>query len=131
MQIKPQTARGLGYQGGAAGLMHPETNIRYGMIYLAQAYRMSGGDTCSHAHALPERPLRDAAQRANRAYCAKARTIMAPATERPRRVRRRRAFGGFHDPAGNAHIACPASRPDGRCLQGWRKVRAPRKHGAG
>jgi len=47
MQIKTQTARGLGYDGGAAGLKHPETNIRYGMKYLAAAHELGDGQTCS------------------------------------------------------------------------------------
>ena len=63
MQIKPQTARGLGYEGGAAGLKQPETNIRYGMKYLGEAYRMAQRRYLRHGHALPERPLRDTAQR--------------------------------------------------------------------
>lgn len=77
MQIKPQTARGLGYQGGAAGLMQPETNVKYGMIYLAQAYRMSGGDTCTTLMRYQSGHYARRANQANRAYCAKARTIMA------------------------------------------------------
>ncbi len=77
MQIKPQTARGLGYSGGAAGLMNPETNIRYGMLYLAQAYRMSGGDTCATLMRYQSGHYARRANGANRAYCAKARTIMA------------------------------------------------------
>ncbi|WP_375466027.1 lytic transglycosylase domain-containing protein [uncultured Methylobacterium sp.] len=44
MQIKPATARSLGYQGDAAGLYDPETNLRYGVAYLAGAYRTAQGD---------------------------------------------------------------------------------------
>ncbi|WP_412058312.1 lytic transglycosylase domain-containing protein [Bartonella sp. DGB2] len=47
MQIKPSTARALGYQGTTKQLYSPETNLDYGMRYLAKAYHMSGGDTCS------------------------------------------------------------------------------------
>jgi soluble lytic murein transglycosylase-like protein len=44
MQIKLATARGLGYTGDAAGLRDPETNLAYGIKYLAGAYRAAGGD---------------------------------------------------------------------------------------
>jgi len=46
MQIKPATARGMGYRGSAKGLFDPETNIRFGMKYLAKAHELSGGNTC-------------------------------------------------------------------------------------
>ena len=77
MQIKHQTARGVGYAGSAAGLQNPDTNLRYGMKYLAQAYRMSGGDTCATVMRYQSGHGAVRANGANRAYCAKARTIMA------------------------------------------------------
>lgn len=46
MQIKPATARMLGYGGSANGLYDPETNIRWGMQYLAAAHKLGGGETC-------------------------------------------------------------------------------------
>lgn len=46
MQIKPATARGMGYSGSAKALYDPETNIRYGMKYLAGAHKLGGGDVC-------------------------------------------------------------------------------------
>ncbi|MFD1328588.1 lytic transglycosylase domain-containing protein [Mycoplana ramosa] len=46
MQIKPATARMMGYQGHAKGLYDPETNIKFGMKYLAVAHDLSGGTTC-------------------------------------------------------------------------------------
>jgi soluble lytic murein transglycosylase-like protein len=46
MQIKPATARMMGYSGSAKGLFDPDTNIRYGMKYLARAHELGGGDTC-------------------------------------------------------------------------------------
>ncbi len=46
MQIKPATARMVGYRGSAQGLFDPETNIRYGMKYLGQARALSDGSTC-------------------------------------------------------------------------------------
>jgi soluble lytic murein transglycosylase-like protein len=46
MQIKPATARMMGYTGNASGLFNPETNIKYGMKYLGMAHQLSGGTTC-------------------------------------------------------------------------------------
>lgn len=46
MQIKLQTARGMGYSGSASALYDPNTNLQWGMKYLAGAYKLSGGDTC-------------------------------------------------------------------------------------
>jgi soluble lytic murein transglycosylase-like protein len=46
MQIKPATARMMGYTGSAGGLFNPETNIKYGMKYLGVAHQLSGGTTC-------------------------------------------------------------------------------------
>jgi soluble lytic murein transglycosylase-like protein len=43
MQIKTATARGVGYTGGPAGLLDAETNLTYGIKYLAGAWRVSGG----------------------------------------------------------------------------------------
>ncbi|WP_406854323.1 lytic transglycosylase domain-containing protein [Alsobacter sp. KACC 23698] len=77
MQIKPQTARGLGYSGGAAGLKNAETNLTYGMKYLAQAYRMSGGNTCATVMRYQSGHYAQRINAANRAYCGKARAIMA------------------------------------------------------
>jgi len=44
MQIKLPTARGLGYTGDAAGLRDPDTNLNWGVKYLAGAYRAANGD---------------------------------------------------------------------------------------
>ena len=44
MQIKPATARGIGYKGAASGLSNCATGIRYGMMYLKMAYKKAGGD---------------------------------------------------------------------------------------
>jgi hypothetical protein len=44
MQIKLATAKGVGYTGDAEGLRDPETNLTWGVKYLAGAYRAAGGD---------------------------------------------------------------------------------------
>lgn len=46
MQIKYQTARGLGYTGSRAALYDPATNLEWGMRYLAAAHRLAGGSLC-------------------------------------------------------------------------------------
>jgi soluble lytic murein transglycosylase-like protein len=44
MQIKLATARSLGYTGDAQGLRDPDTNLTYGVKYLAGAFRAANGD---------------------------------------------------------------------------------------
>jgi soluble lytic murein transglycosylase-like protein len=44
MQIKPATARAIGYRGTPEGLLDPDTNLTYGVRYLAGAYRVAEGD---------------------------------------------------------------------------------------
>jgi soluble lytic murein transglycosylase-like protein len=44
MQIRHDTARSMGYEGPARGLLDAETNLTYAVAYLANAYRISGGD---------------------------------------------------------------------------------------
>ena len=46
MQVRPSTAAMLGHKGSAAALFVPETNIRYGVTYLARAWQLAGGDLC-------------------------------------------------------------------------------------
>jgi soluble lytic murein transglycosylase-like protein len=49
MQIKLATARGLGYTGDVRGLRDPDTNLAYGVKYLAGAWRAANSD---HARAM-------------------------------------------------------------------------------
>ncbi|MEP9388702.1 transglycosylase SLT domain-containing protein [Mesorhizobium sp. KR9-304] len=46
MQIKPATAKLMGYDGSATGLFDPETNIKFGMKYLGKARKLGDGTTC-------------------------------------------------------------------------------------
>lgn len=43
MQILPQTARTMGYEGPPEGLLDPETNLMYAGKYLRGAWMVSGG----------------------------------------------------------------------------------------
>jgi soluble lytic murein transglycosylase-like protein len=43
MQILPETARSMGYQGDPNGLLDPETNLRYAVKYLRGAWMVADG----------------------------------------------------------------------------------------
>ncbi|RST85969.1 lytic transglycosylase domain-containing protein [Aquibium carbonis] len=76
MQIKPATARMMGYSGSAKGLYDPETNVKYGMKYLAKAHELGGGDTCG---TILRYNAGHAAKRMNRvssAYCSKVKRVI-------------------------------------------------------
>lgn len=79
MQIKPSTARMLGYTGSVKALYDPETNIKYGMKYLAMARDLGGGTTCG---TILKYNAGHAARRMNpvsSAYCQKVKIEMASA----------------------------------------------------
>ncbi len=44
MQIRHQTAAGMGYRGPASGLLDADTNLTYAVPYLANAYRAADGN---------------------------------------------------------------------------------------
>jgi soluble lytic murein transglycosylase-like protein len=44
MQIKHATARGMGYNGPAQGLLDAETNLKYAVKYLRGAFLVAGGN---------------------------------------------------------------------------------------
>jgi hypothetical protein len=46
MQVMPPTAAMLGFKGSHAELAEPATNIRLGVSYLADAWRLANGDLC-------------------------------------------------------------------------------------
>ncbi len=77
MQIKVQTARSVGFSGDWRGLMAPETNLHFGMRVLADAYKTSRGDVCMALAKYQSGHLTTRMSAANRAYCARARAIMA------------------------------------------------------
>ena len=44
MQIRLGTARAMGYRGGTQGLLDADTNMTYAVKYLANAYKVAGGN---------------------------------------------------------------------------------------
>jgi soluble lytic murein transglycosylase-like protein len=43
MQMRLDTARGMGYRGSAEGLLDADTNLTYGAAYLSNAWKVAGG----------------------------------------------------------------------------------------
>ena len=76
MQLLPNTARYIGYDGKMKNLYHPDTNIEYGMKYLAKAYKLGGKSTCG---TILKYNAGHGAKRMNetsRKYCARVQKIM-------------------------------------------------------
>ena len=71
MQIKPTTARGMGYTGSVKALYNPETNIKYGMKYLALAHSRGGGTTCGTILKYNAGHNAKRMNKTSRAYCKK------------------------------------------------------------
>jgi len=78
-QINVRTAQSLGYKGDVAGLLDAETNLRYGLRYLAQAYRLAGGDTCGTILRYQFGHRTTGMTSTSRAYCTKVKVITAAA----------------------------------------------------
>jgi soluble lytic murein transglycosylase-like protein len=72
-QISTSTARAMGYRGSVEGLYDADTNLRYGIRYLAEAYRLAGGDTCRTVLKYQAGHRAMSMTGAARAYCAKVR----------------------------------------------------------
>ncbi|MET0606724.1 MAG: transglycosylase SLT domain-containing protein [Beijerinckiaceae bacterium] len=47
MQVMPPTAQLMGFLGDGAALADPETNIKLGVRYLAEAWKLASGDLCT------------------------------------------------------------------------------------
>lgn len=80
MQIHHRTARSLGYNGDPSGLLDPDTNLRYGIKYLAMAYRLAGGDTCGTILRYQAGHRATSMTSAARNYCSKVKMIHAELT---------------------------------------------------
>ncbi len=77
MQIKPATARGIGYRGSTKALYDPETNIEWGMKYLAGAHERAGGDLCGTILRYNAGHYAKRMNPISRRYCSKVKRIMA------------------------------------------------------
>ena len=77
MQIKPATARGIGYRGSTKALYDPETNLEWGMRYLAGAHQRAGGDVCGTILRYNAGHYAKRMNPVSKRYCSKVKQILA------------------------------------------------------
>ncbi|GJD97766.1 lytic transglycosylase domain-containing protein [Methylobacterium iners] len=76
MQVRPSTAAMLGFRGTIAELAQPEVNIRYGVRYLAEAWRLSNGDLCRALMKYRAGHGSETMSPLSAAYCARAQAVL-------------------------------------------------------
>jgi soluble lytic murein transglycosylase-like protein len=79
MQIRPETARDMGFIGNDADLYDPERNIRWGVAYLAVGYKLASGDLCQTVLKYNSGHQAEKMTDAATAYCGRVRNILASA----------------------------------------------------
>ncbi len=77
MQIKPSTARGIGYRGSTKALYDPATNLEWGMKYLAGAHKRANGDLCGTILRYNAGHYAKRMNPVSRRYCSKVKQIIA------------------------------------------------------
>lgn len=77
MQILPSTARMLGFAEPLPKLFEPATNIRYGVRYLGEAWRMTGEDICGTVMKYRAGHGETRFSHKSVAYCVRVRQILA------------------------------------------------------
>jgi soluble lytic murein transglycosylase-like protein len=77
MQIKYQTARGIGFTGTREQLYDPATNLEWGMKYLAMSWKLGGNTPCGAVMKYQGGHGTMRPNAASNAYCAKVRAHMA------------------------------------------------------
>jgi soluble lytic murein transglycosylase-like protein len=79
MQIKYETARGIGFTGTREELYDPDTNLKWGMKYLAMAWKLGGNTPCGAVMKYQGGHRVTRMSPAANAYCAKVKSHMAAA----------------------------------------------------
>jgi hypothetical protein len=77
MQVLPSTARMLGFAGTNAELADPAMNIRYGVEYLATAWKLANGDICTTVMKYRAGHGETRFSHKSVAYCVRVRAILA------------------------------------------------------
>jgi soluble lytic murein transglycosylase-like protein len=76
MQITPAMAKAFGFRGPIKELFDPDTNIAYGVRYLAAAYQRADGDICGTVTRYQSGLDARRPNAANRAYCKKMKALL-------------------------------------------------------
>lgn len=79
MQIKYETARGIGFTGTREELYDPDTNLKWGMKYLAMAWKLGGNTPCGAVMKYQGGHRVTRMSPAANAYCARVKSHMAAA----------------------------------------------------
>ena len=77
MQVMPPTAAQLGFAGTNAELADVDTNIRYGVEYLAAAWSLAGHDLCRTLNKYRAGHGSESMSPASASYCQRARAYLA------------------------------------------------------
>lgn len=80
MQIKPATARAIGYKGSVKALYNPHTNLTWGMKYLAEAHRRGGGTICGTVWKYNAGHYAKRMTKTSSRYCGKVKAILRKLT---------------------------------------------------
>lgn len=128
MQVLPSTARMLGFSEPLPKLFDPETNIKYGVRYLGEAWRKTGEDICGTVMKYRAGHGETRFSHRSVAYCVRVRAILAA---RGYKVTGTVPVATFGDPAGGgAGLARGVKRlANGRVRMrfNWRAVDLRRK----
>lgn len=77
MQVRPETAAMLGFKGLPVELARPSENVRYGVAYLAQAWRRADGNVCRALMKYRSGHNAEVMTPLSITYCQRARTYLA------------------------------------------------------
>jgi soluble lytic murein transglycosylase-like protein len=80
MQIMPETAREMGFSEQNDKLYDPDTNIHWGVRYLAEAWRLASGNVCQTVLKYNAGHQAEKMTQAAGEYCARVRVLMSTAS---------------------------------------------------
>ncbi|WP_271200684.1 lytic transglycosylase domain-containing protein [Methylopila turkensis] len=126
MQVLPSTARMLGFRAPLDELFDPATNVRYGVRYLGEAWRMTGEDICGTVMKYRAGHGETRFSHRSVAYCVRVRAILAA---RGYKVAGAVPVATFGAPAGVSTAPGVRRLANGRVRMrfNWRGVDARRK----